>query len=168
MDLTARQEEILRLLVDEYRETEAAVTGETLSEGVGIHVVGIQQEMRTLKALNLVESFPGRGYEPTVEAFEAVRNRSADDDEGLVLARGYDRVPVTVSDIAFLRVDDPDHCRARITFQEPIEGVEPGDAVVIGPTPHSSLVVAGRVEAVGDAPNELVLDVMKVEAPVEE
>jgi len=168
MDLTPRQAEILRLLVAEYRETESAATGETLADAVGVHVGGIQREMQTLKALGLVESLPGRGYEPTVEAFEVVRNRAADDIEGLVLAHGYERVPVTVHDIAFLRVDDPDHCRARITFREPVEGIEPDDAIVVGPTPNSALVVAGTVEAFGEAPTELLVDVLKVEAPVEE
>lgn len=168
MDLTPRQEEILHLLVEEYRESDSPTTGETLADAVGVHVGAIQREMQTLKALGLVESLPGRGYEPTVEAFETLRNRAADDIEGLVLARGYDRIPVTVHDIAFLRVDDPDRCRAKITFGDPVSGVDPDDTVVIGPTPHSALVVAGRVESLGDEPTELFVDVLKIEAPVEE
>lgn len=168
MELSSRQEEILRLLVDEYRESDSPATGATLADAVGVHVGAIQREMQTLKALGLVESLSGRGYQPTVEAFEALRNRAAGDIEGLVLAHGYDRIPVTVHDIAFLRVDDPDRCRAKITFGEPVSGVEPDDPVVIGPTPHSALVVAGRVERLGDEPTELFVDVAKVEAPVEE
>lgn len=168
MELSSRQEEILRLLVDEYRDGGSPTTGERLADAVGVHVGAIQREMQTLKALGLVESLSGRGYQPTVDAFETLRNREGDDIEGLVLAHGYDRIPVTVHDIAFLRVHDPDRCRARITFQDPVDGVDPDDAVVIGPTPHSALVVAGRVERLGDEPTELFVDVVTVEAPVEE
>jgi hypothetical protein len=166
MELTPRQREALRALVEEYRRTEAAVTGETIADAVGVHVTGVGDRMRSLKALDLVRSFPGRGYEPTVRGFEVLDSPADSDVETLRLAHGYDRLDVVVDGIDFLAVHDPERCRARIRFRDPVDAVALGDAVVVGPTPQSDLVVAGEVVELGDRPDEVVVDVVRLEAPL--
>lgn len=166
MELSPRQREVLRVLTDEYRKEESEITGETIAEAVGVHIGTLQREIQSLKALDLVEAFSGRGYKPTARAFEAATVADADTTESLNLAHGYERVEVVVAEIDFTNVHDPDECHARIRFRDPIDHLDVGDAVLIGPTPRSDLVVAGEIVDVDRSRNELSIDVVKLEAPV--
>jgi hypothetical protein len=169
MELTSRQYEVLAALVDGYRETEAPMTGDELAEAVDQPMGTFRGQMQGLTALNMVEGIPGPGggYKPTVKAYEALDERSRDDAESLVLAREYDRCDVVVAAIDFVDVHHPEKCRARIELEESATEFDVGDAVVVGPTPRTQLVVAGQVESFDAATNELCLDVAKLEAPLE-
>jgi hypothetical protein len=168
MELAPRQREVLTALLEEYRgvESESAVPGERIAEALDVHVDTLQRQMQSLKALGMAESFPGRGYKPTVRAFEAVVDSDTDASESLRLAHGYERLDVVVDGIDFPNVHDPTNCRARVTFRGRIDDVEPGDAVVIGPTPKSKLVVAGEIVGVVEERDRVTLDVVKLEAPM--
>ncbi|WP_435101999.1 TrmB family transcriptional regulator [Halarchaeum sp. P4] len=172
MDLTDSQQEILNALIEGYQSTESPMTGDELAEAVDKHPGTIRNQMQTLKALDLVEGIPGPrgGYKPTTGAYEALDAQSFDEEEAesLTMARDYDRVDVTVAGIDFLGVNNPDECRARITFQASVPDVEVGDPIVIGPTPHSRLVVAGEVVEFGESGDELIIEVSHVEAPLED
>ncbi|MFC6987952.1 TrmB family transcriptional regulator [Haloplanus sp. GCM10025708] len=169
MELTDRQQEILAELVDGYRSTEEPMTGEDVAEAVGRTTGSVRGQMQSLTALNLVEGIPGPGggYKPTVNAYEALDEQSLDDAESLVLAREYERRDVVVDEIDFVDVNHPEECRARLTLDQPVTQFEVGDAVVVGPTPRTRLVVAGQVESFDEGTNELRLDVAKLEAPLE-
>jgi len=51
-------------------------------------------------------------------------------------------------------------------LQEPIGEFNPGDPILIGPTPNANLVVGGEIETTDHQRNELKLDVARLEAPV--
>ncbi|GGL37165.1 TrmB family transcriptional regulator [Halarchaeum grantii] len=171
MDLTDSQQEILSALISGYQSTESPMTGEELADAVDKHPGTIRNQMQTLKALDLVEGIPGPrgGYKPTTGAYEAMDAQSFDEEEAesLTLARDYDRVDVTVNGIDFLGVNDPEECRARISFEASVPDVEVGDPIVIGPTPKSGLVVAGEVVEIGAGGDELIIDIVRLEAPLE-
>lgn len=169
MELTSRQREILSTLIDGHRSTGSPVAAEDLAESLDRHRGTIYNHMQTLGTLGLVEGVtgPGGGYEPTDRAYEAL-GRDVDETGGtLTLAHGYSRIDVRVDGIYFMNVHHPDRCRARVTFRESVGRVGVGDPVVVGPTPGSRLVVAGEVEAVDDAENQVLMDVARAEAPLE-
>lgn len=169
MKLTERHLEILDVLVDGHRSTEEPTTGVEIAAAVDRTPGSVRGRMQLLTALDLVEGIPGPGggYKPTVKAYEALAERTLDDAESLVLAREYERCEVVVDQIDFVDVNHPKRCRVRLTLDQTVTQFDAGDAVVVGPTPQTRLVVAGEVTAFDEESNELVLDVAKLEAPLE-
>ena len=133
------------------------------------HPGTVHNHMQVLGTLGLVEGITGPrgGYEPTDAAAAALGERSGDGGDAVTVAHEYERVDLTVDEIRFLNVDDPNVCRAVVRFRETVAGVGVGDPVVVGPTPTGSLVLAGEVRLFDDEKNELLLDVASAEAPVE-
>jgi len=170
MELTDSQYEILSALVSGYQSSESPLTGEELAEVLDRHPGTIRNQMQTLKALDLVEGIPGPkgGYKPTPAAFEALDARSIDEEETLTLARETDRLDITVEEIDFIDVNDPEKCRVRVRFQSAVTELEPGDPLVVGPTPKTRLVLAGTVAERGDRDDELYVDVTRLDAPLGE
>lgn len=170
MELTSRQQEVLTELLNGYQSTESPMTGEDLADAVDLHPGTVRNQMQGLKALNLVEGIPGPkgGYKPTVDAYEALDQHSLDDIESLVLAHGYDRIDIVVDEIDFVDVNHPEECRARITYRQSIDHLDVGDSIVVGPTPKTRLVLGGEVVSLDTSADELLLDVIRLEAPVDE
>jgi predicted transcriptional regulator len=170
VDLNSVQRQVLTAVVNEHRETGTPVTGARLAELVDLHEGTIRTQMSTLTALGLAESIrgPKGGYRPTAATYDALDRERIDDPAPLTLSREFERVPVTVDEIALVNVHDPEHCKARLHFQEDISQYEPGDAIAIGPTPVSRLLLAGVVEAVDVAANEITVANVTLEAPAEE
>ncbi|WP_435125567.1 TrmB family transcriptional regulator [Halobaculum sp. D14] len=170
IELTDSQRELLAALVDRYQTSESPVTGEVLAEDVDRNPGTIRNQMQSLKALNLVEGIPGPkgGYKATANAYNVLDYQSLENPETVMLAREYDHVDVTVDEIDFTNVHDPDECEARLHFEEPVEQFDEGDAILVGPTPISKLVLGGVVQSVDAAANEVVVDVASLEAPLDE
>ena len=168
IELNRSQREILTALIDNYQLSESLVSGEAIAEELDRNPGTIRNNMQSLTALNLVEGVPGvkGGYKPTVKAYEVLDVQDLDDPASLILARNYDRVTTTVEAIDFIDVNHPEQCRAVLRFQRSVDGLEPGDAILIGLTPVSKLVVGGEVVSADGARNEVLIDVVQVEAPL--
>ncbi|WP_313691899.1 TrmB family transcriptional regulator [Halorarum halobium] len=165
VELSATQRRILATLLEEYES--APVKGEIIADALDRTAGSTRNEFRSLKALGLIEGIPGPkgGYKPTAAAYDVLSYQDLEEPERLVLAHEHDRVSATVDTIDLIDVGEPDRCRARIHFQEAVDGLAVGDPVVVGPTPVSKLVVVGAVEAVAETADEVVLDVGAMEAP---
>ncbi|MGB9932252.1 HTH domain-containing protein [Haloarcula amylolytica] len=170
IDLNNSQRTMLTTLVNKYQQTGEAVTGETIADEIDRNPGTVRNQMQSLTSLGLVEGIPGPtgGYKPTSEAFDAIDRQQIDEAESVVVAHDYERVGVTVEEINFTNVHDPEKCRARFHLQSSVQDFSEGQAVILGPTPISKLVVAGTIVAVDESNSEILLDVAKIEAPVEE
>lgn len=172
MDLTTSQREVLNALVNGYGRLDGPVTAGEIADESGRSPGTIYDLMGLLKSVGLVESVagPNGGYVPTGTAFEALGREEAGDDGGepLGLAHEHDRVDVEVESIGLSAVHHPDKCAATVTFRESVTRFGVGDAVIVGPTPRSGLVVVGEVVASDEGRNELRLDVGRIEAPLRE
>ncbi len=168
MDLTGRQREILATLVDGYRSREEPMTADEIAERLNRHPGTVHNHMQVLGTLGLVEGITGPrgGYEPTAAATEVLGEQSGDEGDSVTVAHEYERVDLTVDEIRFLSVDDPEVCRAVVRFRETVTAIGVGDPVVVGPTPTGGLVLAGEVRLFDDEENELLVDVASAEAPV--
>ncbi|MFB6156310.1 MAG: helix-turn-helix domain-containing protein [Haloferacaceae archaeon] len=170
MELTGRQREILATLVDGHRSREEPMTADEIAAELDRHPGTVHNHMQVLGTLGLVEGITGPrgGYEPTEAAAAALGERSDDDGDAVTVAHEYERVDLTVDEIRFLTVESPTTCRAVVRFRQTVTGIDVGDPVVVGPTPSGGLVLAGEVRLFDDAENELLLDLARAEAPVEE
>jgi hypothetical protein len=170
MELTGRQREILATLVDGYRSRGEPMTADEIAAELDRHPGTVHNHMQVLGTLGLVEGITGPrgGYEPTEAAAAALGERAAEGGDAVTVAHEYERIDLTVDEIRFLNVDDPTTCRAVVRFRQTVTGIDVGDPVVVGPTPSGSLVLAGEVRLFDDAENELLLDIARTEAPVEE
>lgn len=169
IELTSSQTTVLTALVNQYDATGEAVKGEVVADAVDRTPGTVRNQMQNLKSLSLVEGVTGPkgGYKPTPLAYETLGRDQVDDPAQLILARNNERVDVTVDNIKLTSVHHPSECRARIRLQEAFTEFDVGDAVAVGPTPKSKLVLAGAVVAVDETTNEIIVDVAQLEAPVE-
>ena len=170
IELTETQREILNAVIDLYLRENAPVSSEAVADAINQSPGTLRNNMQSLKAHRLVAGIPGvkGGYKPTAKAYTVLDVQGLEDPEPLTLAREFDRVSSTVEGITFTGVNDPDTCRARIEFQQPVDGLEPEDAILVGPTPVSKLVVGGEVVSVGDDRTEVIVDVVQLVAPLDE
>ncbi|PSQ49115.1 TrmB family transcriptional regulator [Halobacteriales archaeon SW_6_65_15] len=171
IELTASQKTILTALVNLHRETEDAVKGEDIAEQVDRNPGTIRNQMQSLKALQLVEGVPGPkgGYKPTANAFDALGVQDMDQEAEVSLF--LDGEPVedaNVEEISLTSVHHPELCRAEIHVRGSVREFHEGDAVRVGPTPLSKLVVEGSVDGKDDTSNILILKIESMEAPAEE
>lgn len=169
MDLTSSQQETLNALLNAHETSDGAVSADDIAATVDLHPGSVRDQMQVLKSAGLVESVmgPTGGYEPTSRAFEVLDRERLEDVETLPLAHGYERIDATVASIDFTNVHHPTACRARVRFQQSVSRFTAGDPVVVGPTPRTGLVLAGEVDALDTAANELQLDVTRLDAPTE-
>ncbi|MFC6614407.1 TrmB family transcriptional regulator [Halopenitus salinus] len=169
-ELSNTHERILVALVNEYRPEESPVKARTLGRRIDRNAGSVRNQMHTLKQLRLVDGVTGPqgGYEPTDRAFDLLDREKLDDAESMVLSREYDRISVTVDDIDFINVDHPTECKAYVHFRQVVSDLEAGDPIVVGPTPVSRLGLVGRVTALSDTSDTVLVDVERIEAPLED
>lgn len=167
MELTTSQRELLTVLANEHEEG-SWVKSDALAAAADRDPGTVRNRMGPLRSLGLVEGRAGRngGYRPTERAFEVLDRRRLDDAETLGLAHDHERLDVTVDEVEFTSVHHPERCRARLTLHDSVSRFDPGDPVVVGPTPGGGLVVAGTVEARREGASELLIDVARLEAPL--
>jgi len=171
IELTASQQTILTALVNLHRETEDAVKGEDIAEQVDRNPGTIRNQMQSLKALQLVEGVPGPkgGYKPTANAFDALGVQDMDREAEVELVHeGEPVADANVQEIALTSVHHPELCRAEVHLQGSVREFHEGDAVRVGPTPLSKLVVFGEVDGKDDTSNILILKIDSMEAPAAE
>ncbi|MFB6200722.1 MAG: TrmB family transcriptional regulator [Halorhabdus sp.] len=170
VDLSPPDRNALTVLINEYSESDGPVKSTRLAERIDRTEGSMKNQMRKLGSLGLVDSVPGPqgGYEPTDLAFRVIGREQGDEQEDVVLAQNYTRLDVTVDGITLTNVHHPTECRARIHFQQLLEDIETGDPIVVGPTPQFDLVVLGEVTDVLGAGDEIIVDVVEMQAPFEE
>ncbi|MCU4802060.1 TrmB family transcriptional regulator [Halobacteria archaeon HArc-gm2] len=170
VDLSNSQLQIVTVLVNEYQASGDPVKGSTIADVVDQRASTVRNTMQGLKALDLVEGVPGPhgGYRPTDAAFDVLQREDLDERASVTLAQDFERVDVTVDRIRFPNVFHPTECTAHVHFQGSVDQVSVGDPIVVGPTPRSHLAVAGEVAAISDTADEIVLDVVSMEAPLTE
>lgn len=167
LDLSPPHQTTLTALVNEYSESDSPVKSARIAEQVNRTEGSVKNQMRKLSALGLVDSVPGPrgGYQPTEKAFQALEREQDAAGEKVVVAQNYDRVDVTVDEITLTNVHHPSDCRARVHFQDILEGIDIGDALAVGPTPDFDLVVVGEVLEILGTGDEVILEIGKMEAP---
>ncbi|WP_049924617.1 Rrf2 family transcriptional regulator [Halopiger djelfimassiliensis] len=171
IELTPSQKKILRALTNLHKESEDAIKGEDIAEQVDRNPGTIRNQMQSLKALQLVEGVPGPkgGYKPTAAAYEALEIQQMDDPAAVPIEHeGQPIDDVIVEEIDLSSVHHPELCRAEVHLQGAIDDISEDDAVTVGPTPLSKLLVEGRVDGKDDTNNILILRIDDMVAPAEE
>ena len=167
IELTDGHVETLQLLVECYRERGAAVKGCSVVDRGEQDPTTIRSHLRNLKALQLVKGIAGPkgGYKPTGDGYRALDRRSMDEAAAVPLARNGERIEhVTVRGIDLVGIRRSERCRAEIRLREPIEKLQAGDTVIVGPTPNSRLTITGHVDEIVDD-GLLAIDVERMTAP---
>ncbi|QGN08079.1 TrmB family transcriptional regulator [Halorhabdus sp. CBA1104] len=169
VDLSAPDRDALKVLVNEYAESDGPVKSSQLADVLDRSEGSIKNQMRGLASLGLVESITGPkgGYEPTDLAFHILGRDPEKETEEVILAGNYDRVDVTIESITLSNVHHPTECRARVQLQQLLDDVGVGDPIVLGPTPEFDLVILGEVTDVLGSGEALLIDVVRMEAPFE-
>lgn len=170
VDLPVCQENILRVLIDRYDDTEGAVRGKDIATEVDRNPGTVRNQMQRLKTLQLVEGVPGRhgGYKPTPAAYDALEVGTDPGADTALVPIEHEGEPVPragVEDVTFSSVHHPDLCRAEVHVRGSLSRMGDGDRVVVGPTPGSSLVIEGRIDGIDDLNNVLVLRIEDMTAP---
>lgn len=169
IELTSSQRAAMTALVNEYDATGDPVKGDVIAAAVDRTPGTVRNQMQHLKDLSLVEGLtgPNGGYKPTPLAYSVLGREDIENPAQLTLARNNERVDVTVDGIRLTSVHHPEECRAHLHLQESFTEFEVGDAVAVGPTPKTHLLLAGVVQAVDTSNNEIIVDIAQLEAPVE-
>lgn len=171
IELTTSQKDILRELINLYSQSERAVKGEDIAEGVDRNPGTIRNQMQSLKALQLVEGVPGPkgGYKPTANAYEALGIQDLDEPADVPLFHNGEHIEdANVQEIDLTSVHHPDLCRAEIRLHGSIKNFHDGDDVVVGPTPRSKLQIEGVVDGKDETNNVIIVSTTTMEAPAGE
>jgi predicted transcriptional regulator len=169
IELTPSQRQILSALVNLHREHEEAIKGEQIAEEVDRNPGTIRNQMQSLKALQLVEGVPGPkgGYKPMASAYDALEVQRMDEPASVPIQHnGHPLEDANVEAIDLTSVHHPEECRAEIHVQGSLRDIHEGDAIRVGPTPLSRLVVEGTVEGKDSTENILILTITEMVAPV--
>ncbi|ELY93762.1 MULTISPECIES: Rrf2 family transcriptional regulator [Natrialba] len=162
IELTSSQEKILRTVIDLHTKLQTTVKGDDIADEVGLKAGTIRNKMQSLKALQLVEGFPGPkgGYKPTAAAYTALEIQQIDDPSAVTVKYDGEMVDnVIVEGISLSSVHHPDLCRAEIRMQGEVDNISEGDLLTVGPTPLSRLTVKGTVEQKDRASNIVTLQI---------
>ena len=171
IELTPSQKTILTALVNLHGGAEDAVKGEDIAEEVDRNPGTIRNQMQSLKALQLVEGVPGPkgGYKPTATAYEVLDVQRMDEPADVPLYHEGELLEeANVEEIDLNSVHHPELCRAEIHVQGSVTDLEEGDAVSVGPTPLSKLVVDGVIDGMDDTSNIVILRITDMKAPAEQ
>lgn len=171
IELTTSQKDILRELINLYSQSERAVKGEDIADGVDRNPGTIRNQMQSLKALQLVEGVPGPkgGYKPTANAYEALGIQDLDEPADVPLFHNGEHIEdANVQEIDLTSVHHPDLCRAEVRLHGSIKNFHDGDDVVVGPTPRSKLQIEGVIDGKDETNNVLIISTMTMEAPAGE
>ena len=170
LDLSTTQVQLLTTLLNEHETADGTVTSAQVADVLDRSAGTVQNQLTNLQAIGLVESVQGPtgGYEPTATAYDALGREPIDDAETVTVSQAFERVDATIEEIDLTNVHHPTECTAHVSFQQSLPAIEAGDPIVVGPTPSSKLVVAGEVIGVTETADEVVLDVRRMEAPLEE
>ena len=169
IELTNSMRTTLTILANEYQATESPVPAKTLANKLDRRAGSIRNQMQSLTSLGVADSKvgPDGGYIPTTIGLEAIDREQLDDVASVTLAHEFERIDATIDKIDFTNVHHPESCRAQIHFQQAVD-LEEGDAIMVGPSPVSSLVVGGEIVTADDTGSSALIDVAELQAPLAE
>lgn len=170
IDLSTSQRQLLQTLCNEHETGDGPVTSDRIAGVLDRSPGTMQNQLTNLQAIGVVESVQGPtgGYEPTPTAYSVLGREPIDDAETVTVSQAFEQIDAAVQEIDLTNVHHPTECTAHVYFQQSLPEIEVGDPIVVGPTPSTKLVVAGEVTAVTETADEVVLDVRRMEAPLEE
>lgn len=167
ISLSARQKSVLSTVIELYEATGEPASGELIAETEGRAAGTIRNQMQPLRDLNLVESVAGPrgGYRPTSTTYEILGYEKLDQPAAVPVTRNGDAVDgVIVESIDLVHIDHPRRCRAELRIRGPLRGFHSGDAVRVGPTPKTNLIVKGRIEGTDESNRLVVVNITEIAA----
>ena len=168
IELTPVQRDTLTTLINLHRQESRAVKGKEIGELMDRNPETIRIQMRSLKALNLVESVTGPkgGYTATAIAYDALsmdNSRGGDEVAVCVIRNGIIVEGASATEIAFNNVTHSirQSCVSIHIFGN-IKDFRVGDEVEVGPTPVSKLYIRGKVTELDNTTSWIVLDISEM------
>jgi transcriptional regulator len=168
IELTSVQRDALTTLINLHRQESRAVKGKEIGELMDRNPETIRVQMRSLKALNLVESVtgPNGGYTATNIAYDELsmgNNGNGDEVIVRVVRNGIIVEGASATEIAFNNVMHSS-CASGVSIRiiGNIEDFSVGDEVEIGPTPVSKLFIRGKVMALDRTTSRILVDVTEM------
>ncbi len=162
MKLTPVQREILLALIDLYHNAKGeTIKGEDIATLMKRNPGTIRNQMQALRSLGLVEGVPGPkgGYLPTAEGYKILNFDALKKEVKIPIFVGGRMLDgVTVRDIDFIDIADPDRCRAKIHVIGSLKNVEVGENIIVGPTSVNKLMVKGQVLGRDDIDNIILIE----------
>lgn len=168
IELTPVQRDTLTTLINLHRQESRAVKGKEIGELMSRDPETIRNQMRFLKALNLVESVTGPkgGYTATSIAYDALSmDNKGDGDEVIVrvVRNGTTVEGASATEIIFNNVVHfPSQSCVSIRLIGNIKDFGVGDEVEVGPTPVSKLCIRGKVVVLDKSASRIVLDITEM------
>jgi predicted transcriptional regulator len=168
IELTPVQRDTLTTLINLHRQESRAVKGKEIGELMDRNPETIRIQMRSLKALNLVESVTGPkgGYTATAIAYDALSmdNSGGGDEVAVcVIRNGIVVEGASATEIAFNNVTHSirQSCVSIHIFGN-IKDFRVGDEVEVGPTPVSKLYIRGKVTELDNTTSWVVLNISEM------
>lgn len=118
-----------------------------------------------------MEGVPGPkgGYKPTSEAYNALHLLEMDEPASVPLSHNGSLIDEQViQEINLMSVLHPEKCHAKVRMQGSVRDFHEGDSITVGPTPKSSLAIAGTIDGVVSSDNKLIIKTETMEAPVDQ
>ncbi|AEA47987.1 CBS domain-containing protein [Archaeoglobus veneficus] len=165
LELTQIQKDILYALITLYKKKGgASIKGEEIAELINRNPGTVRNQMQALRALGLVEGVPGPkgGYRPTAKAYELLAITKPEEAVRVPITVNGEVIDASAEEIDLPSLSHPKVCGARIRVLGDIRKINPGDRVVIGPTPVNELMVWGTVTGRDDTTNSIVIDIEKI------
>jgi predicted transcriptional regulator len=168
IELTPVQRDTLTTLINLHRQESRAVKGKEIGELMDRNPETIRIQMRSLKALNLVESATGPkgGYTATAIAYDALSiddNGDGNEVTVSVVRNGVIVEGASATEIAFNNVVHSScwSCVSILIIGN-IRDFSVGDEIEVGPTPVSKLYIRGKVVELDNTECRIVLDVIEI------
>jgi len=165
LELTQIQKDILYALVTLYkRKSGSSIKGEEIAELINRNPGTVRNQMQALRALGLVEGVPGPkgGYRPTARAYELLAITKPEEAVRVPIVVNGEAIDASAEEISLPSLSHPTVCGARVRVLGDIRKINPGDRVIIGPTPVNELMVWGRVTGRDDTTNSIVMEIEKI------
>jgi len=164
IELTRSQLDVLSTLVTLYDR--APVKGREIAAELDRSPGTIRMQMQTIRPLGLVEGIPGPkgGYKPTPATYELLDVDWSDVEAAVPLfCEGEPVEGVTVTEFDLINLHHPDRHEAEVSVHGRLSTLARGDAIVIGPTPATKLVVSGVIDGIDRSADLLFIDITDVD-----
>jgi len=165
LELTQIQKDILYALITLYRrKSGSSIKGEEIAELINRNPGTVRNQMQALRALGLVEGVPGPkgGYRPTARAYELLSITKPEESVRVPVVVNGEIIDASAEEVSLPSLSHPTICGARVRILGDIRKINPGDRVIIGPTPINELMVWGAVRGRDDTTNSIVIDIEKI------
>ncbi len=165
LELTQIQKDILYALITLYKKMGGnSIKGEKIAELINRNPGTVRNQMQALRALGLVEGVPGPkgGYRPTAKAYELMAITKPEESVKVPVVVNGKSIDASAEEMDFPSLSHPDICTARVRIVGDTKSIEPGDEVIIGPTPVNELMVWGKVTGRDDTTNSILISIDKI------